>query len=838
MAFTAFRDRRVDRPSSPVEETVSDAGGDDEEEPPPADAVACKCYGTGLETASTRQHATFTIDAYTEYGDRKKTGGDPFVVSIRGRGEKVRSKLIDHGTGKYTVGFKPYQSGKLMIGVSLHGTSLPGSPFTCRVCNPEASAPCCVVRGLALTSAIARTEQSFDIQFRDSMGNVAHAEELNVYVEEFGQDGGEQAIALTEGSRRGTAGSALNAPDAINATNAVNGPKAAHAGEAGTVAEGDAGEGGTVAGRAPNTNAEDFMGGLKRAIEGSVDCLPGAPAVSNADDDGADEGRSAVGNGRSGDDEGGGHVATLRTAECSVTSRKPLILRESAELESPRIGQVQPGERLVLLDVVMAHDGGEQCVRASVARANPAAPSADSSSFDAKWRSVFTAKPAWLQSSDIRTDLRPSPTRLLLSSGGAPRSPSRSPHGPKLGKAEAVAKAQAQQAAGSKAESEVKGEAVVRGEATATARRLRAAPQVSVASAAAVAQSPPVNAAASNVDSPTSSGGATGNGSSPWTCAPRTWSVGVAVKPPPFTSPQKGPTSPGSAKPQPGTVTSAWRTGPYAAAVAISALQSAGAASHARRTTLDGVRTAPTTLRAQHAASPTASRTDSLTSGSPPIRSLVASHARASLPEPPAPAPVPIGWVTVYKGGRELVTARSILDAGERQRHMQQWARRLAVDRSIAMANSPLLTAAAGSAKAKAQQVESHRRVKKRDEPPVNRHGESIYTNGACATPCRGPAPSPCTSHRHRSTHRAELCYLVLPRRAQSSNRIHRASVSPLAASTLAGCMRVGSWWKRTRLVPGPSAMRRQPVYSISLPPPHASDAAPVALGQCMPLHL
>jgi hypothetical protein len=55
-------------------------------------------------------------------------------------------------------------------------------------------------------------------------------------------------------------------------------------------------------------------------------------------------------------------------------------------------------------------------------------------------------------------------------------------------------------------------------------------------------------------------------------------------------------------------------------------------------------------------------------------------------PPPPAPLPselVSIGWVTVYKSGRELVTARRIHSAAERQQHIRQWARRVAVDRKL-----------------------------------------------------------------------------------------------------------------------------------------------------------
>jgi len=41
----------------------------------------------------------------------------------------------------------------------------------------------------------------------------------------------------------------------------------------------------------------------------------------------------------------------------------------------------------------------------------------------------------------------------------------------------------------------------------------------------------------------------------------------------------------------------------------------------------------------------------------------------------------PVGWVTVHKGGKELVTPRGSLHAGRRQQYLVMWARRLAVDR-------------------------------------------------------------------------------------------------------------------------------------------------------------
>ena len=42
-----------------------------------------------------------------------------------------------------------------------------------------------------------------------------------------------------------------------------------------------------------------------------------------------------------------------------------------------------------------------------------------------------------------------------------------------------------------------------------------------------------------------------------------------------------------------------------------------------------------------------------------------------------------LGWVTLAKGGRDLVALSSTLPAGDRQQHLRAWSRRLAVDRSL-----------------------------------------------------------------------------------------------------------------------------------------------------------
>ena len=301
-------------------------------------ASSCTITGDALSHAVARTVSTFVIEARDGCGNLQQRGGDPFVITIRGKGESLRPKVVDHDNGRYTVGFKPLASGKLMLFVELHGELLPGVPFTCRVCSPVASAPCCLVKGPALTSAIARTEQSFEIRFRDQLNNVAHAEELSVYVTEAGS---ERAVSeqptSTSGTTEDLSPNAPSAPPAATASPALS-PSERHQAE---VAMGDAG-------------------------------------------------------------------MLLRTAECCVTSKKPLVLRETAELGSRRVGQVQPGEKLVILKVVMVSDRGEQCVRASVASADHLnrAPE-DTADFESMWRKLrWTSKPAWLKTSADLATLR------------------------------------------------------------------------------------------------------------------------------------------------------------------------------------------------------------------------------------------------------------------------------------------------------------------------------------------------------------------------------------------------------------------------------------------------
>ena len=101
---------------------------------PLAVAQNCKASGSGLETAVTRQAATFTIEAYDFSGTRMTSGGETFRVDVRGS-SVVRARVADNEDGSYTCKFVPSTSGAYTIAITLAGAALPGSCATPRGTN-------------------------------------------------------------------------------------------------------------------------------------------------------------------------------------------------------------------------------------------------------------------------------------------------------------------------------------------------------------------------------------------------------------------------------------------------------------------------------------------------------------------------------------------------------------------------------------------------------------------------------------------------------------------------------------------------------------------------------
>ena len=72
-------------------------------------------------------------------------------------------------------------SGRYKISVSLGGVLLPGCPYSVLASTPTPLAPLCVLKGSALTRATARKEEVFEVSFKDSLGQVAHAQEVSMH---------------------------------------------------------------------------------------------------------------------------------------------------------------------------------------------------------------------------------------------------------------------------------------------------------------------------------------------------------------------------------------------------------------------------------------------------------------------------------------------------------------------------------------------------------------------------------------------------------------------------------------------------------------------------------
>ena len=164
----------------------------------PPDPKQCIVKGEGLSSASIAEKASFQILACSSHGIRFEDGGDTFTVSIRFAGQcsRVTAKLVDNDDGSYDVSYVPRSTGVCTISVSLAGEQLPGSPYACVVAGREGPAPCasqCTVSGDALGKVVAHNAEHFFISFRDSRGRLAHASDLDVWVQPVDSSAGSSA---------------------------------------------------------------------------------------------------------------------------------------------------------------------------------------------------------------------------------------------------------------------------------------------------------------------------------------------------------------------------------------------------------------------------------------------------------------------------------------------------------------------------------------------------------------------------------------------------------------------------------------------------------------------
>ena len=603
----------------------------------PTKPALCKVTGTCLREAIARELATFTIEAYDETGKRQTHGGDNFLVAIRGRGagEKVRAKVIDNQDGRYAVGFKPLTSGKYLISISLLGEPLADSPFLCLVSTRTASAPHCVLRGKSLLHATARKEETFELEFRDAQGRAAHAEDIDVFVEICDSETAaavaayeeQAAIAAKSNPRVPESSPGKQASVAKSMTNSPKpgperGMQASRPRSMSTEVLGAPGVGtaattaATAAAATIGATAKPTTASAKPAITTTTASAKPAittttanakPAITTAIASAKPpkKGAGAAAVQAISQDMGSvvapptsrppglaGFVPLLHTFECLVTSRKPLVVRSGLELESEKLGQLYPGQRLTLLECVHTVEDGQPAVRASVALADENdGPELDlPARYD--WRDAHVVRPQWLE--NVPTPRAKSPGRTPRSPGSATR-----PVEPPL--------PLPSHENGSPFRS---GTFAPFGHYTATA-------------------------------GPSSSGSSSGRRRSSVT--PRT---------------PRTPTKPSSAQSSP-----VWASSDQSSPVWASSDQAIATAS------------APPSSSFHASTSQTASDMPKPFPADPAPRSSPPRGRGAATPRQP------IGWVTVHKGGRELVTPRGVLPAGERRQHQIMWARRVAVYR-------------------------------------------------------------------------------------------------------------------------------------------------------------
>lgn len=307
----------------------------------------------------THRATTFTIEANDAQG-RRTTGGDAFIVIVRGRGAVIRSKVVSMKDGTYEASYRPEVSGRYRITVLLAGEPLPGCPYTAVVSTPSPSPACCVLYGAALTLATARKEEHFELQFRDAQGKLAHAEEVDVYVTPWHAPLEPQAS---------TSCSTPSEDPTHQQSNHGRPRRTMSAPRSGTA-------------NTPDTSAPSHAPPSEAMAGPSTFATPPQQPV-----------QSLLG-------------------ECIVTSRRPLVVREAAALTSSKCGQVSHGQEVTMLEVTtMTDEDGDQIVRARVALPptdklqQSAATAAATTAADAvasavewgrMWQKAFPYRPEWI----------------------------------------------------------------------------------------------------------------------------------------------------------------------------------------------------------------------------------------------------------------------------------------------------------------------------------------------------------------------------------------------------------------------------------------------------------
>eukprot|EP01113_Clastostelium_recurvatum_P015306 TRINITY_DN184_c0_g1_i2.p1 TRINITY_DN184_c0_g1~~TRINITY_DN184_c0_g1_i2.p1 ORF type:complete len:757 (-),score=257.76 TRINITY_DN184_c0_g1_i2:127-2397(-) len=144
----------------------------------PLDATNTRVYGPGIEKATTKELATFTIEARNQKGDPVGSGGDKFDIKVQGPYDQVRAEVVDNKNGTYTVSYRPTDVGPHTITVQHENKNVANSPYHVPVeaSLSDADADSSNAYGPGLEPGNVEGEPAkFTIQARNSKGTVLSA---------------------------------------------------------------------------------------------------------------------------------------------------------------------------------------------------------------------------------------------------------------------------------------------------------------------------------------------------------------------------------------------------------------------------------------------------------------------------------------------------------------------------------------------------------------------------------------------------------------------------------------------------------------------------------------
>ena len=303
-----------------------------------------------FEKVTVREPATFGIEALMEQGKRMAAGGESLFVSIRGVAQ-VRARIMDNEDGTYTVHWHAPQSGTYHVTISRFGVPIAGCPFTVVAATPEPSAAMSSVSGEGLYTAQSQKTHTFDVFFKDRLGAVTQAVDLDVFVEVAPQHSPRTKIATTAPELVAAAASTPVPAPALP-------PKPARRKAAELT-------GGAASAPAPALTAatpEPKGRRLSHAKSSSIEpmkSIGGEVAVASPLSESPPAGSSSAGEGASASQR-----STRQRRIRVKVGEQPLVVRALESLDSERIGQLLPGTIVSVLEERIGADG---CVRARVA---------------------------------------------------------------------------------------------------------------------------------------------------------------------------------------------------------------------------------------------------------------------------------------------------------------------------------------------------------------------------------------------------------------------------------------------------------------------------------------